>query len=158
MNTFQAAALAAMTLTSAAALRSAWRSRRWADKRRLIAAVSAMRCDSVKGNIGISIICSGVDCMAQIENLASPEYENFEVVLCLDSDTSLRRMRNIIDRYALFRVALPSRSEALPVVGVRAIYRSRRGAIRRMTLIDKRFTSHEDALDAAVNVASFDYM
>ena len=115
-----------------------------------------MRCDSV-GNIGISIICSGVDCMAQIENLASPEYENFEVVLCLDSDTSLRRMRNIIDRYALFRVALPSRSE-LPVVGVRAIYRSRRGAIRRMTLIDKRFTSHEDALDAAVNVASFDYV
>ncbi len=27
-----------------------------------------------------------------------------------------------------------------------------------MTLIDKRFTSHEDALDAAVNVASFDYV
>ncbi len=156
MNTFQTAALAAMTLTSAAALRSAWRSRRWADKRRLIAAVSAMRCDSV-GNIGISIICSGVDCMAQIENLASHEYESFEVILCLDSDTSLRRMRNIIDRYALFKVALPSRSE-LPVVGVRAIYRSRRGAIRRMTLIDKRFTSHEDALDAAVNVASFDYV
>lgn len=156
MNILQIIVLSILAVASAAALFDVWRSRRDADKRRLMNLSSMMRCGGV-GHVGISVVCSGVDNMAQIENLVSPEYDNYEVVLCLDSEREAVRMRHIVSRYRLLKVALPLHTD-LPVVGVRAIYRTPHGAMRRVTLIDKRFTSHEDALDAGVNIAAFDYV
>lgn len=156
MTVLHVTILLILAAVAAAALCEVWRSRRDAGRRRLISSSSMMRCGGV-GHVGISVVCSDVDNMAQIENLVSPEYDNYEVVLCLDSARSAARMRHIVSRYRLLKVALPLHND-LPVVGVRAMYRTPHGAMRRVTLIDKRFTSHEDALDACVNIASFDYV
>lgn len=156
MNFLHIAIISVLSALAAAALFDVWRGRRDADKRRLLSLSSMMRCGGV-GHIGISVVCSDVDNMAQIENLVAPEYDNYEVVLCLDSARTGSRMRNIVSRYRLLKVALPLHND-LPVVGVRAMYRTAHGAMRRITLIDKRFTSHEDALDAGVNIAAFDYV
>lgn len=156
MNLLHLTILSILAAIAVVALHDVWRSRRDAGKRRLMSLSSMMRCGGV-GHVGISVVCSGVDNMAQIENLVAPEYDNYEVLLCLDSERSAARMRHIVSRYRLLRVALPLHND-LPVVGVRAIYRTPHGAMRRVTLIDKRFTSHEDALDACVNIAAFDYV
>lgn len=156
MNLLHVTILLILAAVAAAALFDVWRSRRDADRRRLMSSSSMMRCGGV-GYVGISVVCSGVESMAQIENLVSPEYDNYEVVLCLDSARSAARIGHIVSRYRLLKVALPLHND-LPVVGVRAMYRTPRGAMRRVTLIDKRFTSHEDAFDAGVNIASFDYV
>lgn len=156
MNQSETTILIVTFIVAAAALYAVWRGRRTAGRLRILRAASSIRCGGV-GHIGISVICSDVDNMAQIENLVGPEYDNYEVILCLDSMLSARRMRHIVSRYRLLKVAMPLHND-LPVVGLRAIYRSSHGSMRRITLIDKRFTSHEDALDAAVNIAVFDYV
>ena len=53
-------------------------------KRLLLNAVRRASSDAPDG-IGISVLCSGVTDAAQIENLLSPEYSRYEVIVVLDA-------------------------------------------------------------------------
>ena len=57
-------------------------------KRLLLNAVRRASSDAPDG-IGISVLCSGVTDAAQIENLLSPEYSRYEVIVVLDAAASV---------------------------------------------------------------------
>ena len=57
---------------------------RISDGRELLNAVRRASSDAPDG-IGISVLCSGVTDAAQIENLLSPEYSRYEVIVVLDA-------------------------------------------------------------------------
>lgn len=144
-------------------------------KRRLLTDAHGTSCDMLDC-IGISVLCSGVKETAQIENLLSPEYARYEVVLALDSRQSAAEFADIVARYRMIRVDYAPTDE-LPAAGVRGLYRSRKRCFRRLVLLDRqtdapvknpRNGSVMDAavhdfnriadLDAAAGAATYDFV
>lgn len=98
-------------------------------KRLLLNAVRRASSDAPDG-IGISVLCSGVTDAAQIENLLSPEYSRYEVIVVLDARRHAAEFAALTARYRMIRVEWVCSGE-LEVSGVRALGRSRRRCFRR---------------------------
>lgn len=73
-------------------------------KRLLLNAVRRASSDAPDG-IGISVLCSGVTDAAQIENLLSPEYSRYEVIVVLDARRRARDPRAGMGRQGVRRAA-----------------------------------------------------
>ena len=104
-------------------------------KRLLLNAVRRASSDAPDG-IGISVLCSGVTDAAQIENLLSPEYSRYEVIVVLDARRHAAEFAALTARYHMIRVEWVCSGE-LEVSGVRALGRSRRRCFRRLVLVDR---------------------
>ena len=107
------------------------------DRRLLVAAARTVYSDAPDG-IGISVLCSGVTDPAQLENLLSPEYSRYEVVVVLDSRRQAAEFGALVARYRMIRVEWTFAGE-LEVTGVRALGRSRKRCFRRLVLVDRVF-------------------
>ena len=101
-------------------------------KRLLLNAVRRASSDAPDG-IGISVLCSGVTDAAQIENLLSPEYSRYEVIVVLDARRHAAEFAALTARYRMIRVEWVCSGE-LEVSGVRALGRSPRGERMRSRL------------------------
>ena len=117
------------------------------DRRLLVAAARTAYSDAPDG-IGISVLCSGVTDPAQLENLLSPEYSRYEVVVVLDSRRQAAEFGALVARYRMIRVEWTFAGE-LEVTGVRALGRSRKRCFRRLVLVDRVFDGAAGDLDAA---------
>lgn len=126
------------------------------NKRLLIASMRGASCDAPDG-IGISVLCSGVSDVQQIENLLSVEYSRYEVVVVLDAQRFPEAFAELVARYRMIRVEWAPAGE-LPVVGVRAIGRSRKRCFRRLLLLDRAQDNPIGDFDAAAVAASYDYL
>ena len=126
------------------------------DRRLLVAAARTAYSDAPDG-IGISVLCSGVTDPAQLENLLSPEYSRYEVVVVLDSRRQAAEFGALVARYRMIRVEWTFAGE-LEVTGVRALGRSRKRGFRRLVLVDRVFDGAAGDLDAAAAVATYDYL
>ncbi len=110
-----------------------------------------------EGNIGFSLLCSGVQRLGQIENLLSSEYDRCEVIAVLDAWQQRLLFEKLAARYRMIRVDyLPS--DELPVHGVRSMWRSRQRCFRRLVLLDRPEDSAADDWNAAASVASYDWL
>lgn len=109
------------------------------------------------GEIGISVLASGVDDEGQIENLLSAEYARYEVVVVLDARRHPAQFAALVSRFCMIRVEHVPSGE-LPVGGVRSVGRSRKRCFRRLVLIDRAEDTPEGDFDAATGVASYDYL
>ena len=87
-------------------------------KRLLLNAVRRASSDAPDG-IGISVLCSGVTDAAQIENLLSPEYSRYEVIVVLDARRHAAEFAALTARSRMIRVEWVCSGE-LEVWGVRA--------------------------------------
>ena len=125
-------------------------------KRLLLNAVRRASSDAPDG-IGISVLCSGVTDAAQIENLLSPEYSRYEVIVVLDARRHAAEFAALTARYRMIRVEWVCSGE-LEVSGVRALGRSRRRCFRRLVLVDRAQDSEAGDFDAAASVATYDYL
>ena len=125
-------------------------------KRLLLNAVRRASSDAPDG-IGISVLCSGVTDAAQIENLLSPEYSRYEVIVVLDARRHAAEFAALTARYRMIRVEWVCSGE-LEVSGVRALGRSRRRCFRRLVLVDRARDSEAGDFDAAASVATYDYL
>lgn len=133
-----------------------WLAVRSARKRRLLSDAHATSCDTLSG-VGVSVLCSGIGEMAQIENLLSAEYARYEVIVVLDAGRQPDEFAAIAARYRMIGVDyLPS--DELPVTGVRRLFRSRRRCFRRLVLIDREQDTAARDFDAAASVAVYDYL
>lgn len=126
------------------------------DKRLLLNAVRAASSDAPDG-IGISVLCSGVSDPAQIENLLSPEYARYEVIVVLDGRHHVAEFAALVGRYRMIRVEWTHSGE-LEVEGVRSLGRSRKRHFRRLVLVDRVRGSAAGDFDAAAAVATYDYL
>lgn len=113
-------------------------------------------CESL-GFVGCSVICSGVKEIEHIEELLGQEYDRYEVIVTLDAEVFTQEFHAIVDRYRMIRVNCTA-SEELPTARIRELYRSRQRCFRRLILVEKRYTTPYDDLDAATSVASYNYM
>lgn len=125
-------------------------------KRLMLSQARGIACDA-PGDIGISVLCSGVVDVHQVENLLSVEYARYEVVVVLDAQRYPLEFEELVTRYRIIRVEWTP-SDELPVEGVRALGRSRKRCYRRLVLIDRRQDTPGGDLDAAAAVATYDYM
>ena len=116
-------------------------------KRLLLNAVRRASSDAPDG-IGISVLCSGVTDAAQIENLLSPEYSRYEVIVVLDARRHAAGFAALTARYHMIRVEWVCSGE-LEVSGVRALGRSRRRCFRRLVLVDRAQDLEAGDFDAA---------
>lgn len=126
------------------------------NKRLLLADAHGIAADA-PGEIGISVLCSGVYDMEQIENLLQVEYPRYEVVVVLDAQRYPAQFEALVARYRIIGVEWASSGE-LPVTGVRALGRSRKRNYRRLVLIDRVQDTPEGDLDAAAAIATYDYV
>lgn len=126
------------------------------DKRLLLNAVRAASSDAPDG-IGISVLCSGVSDPAQIENLLSPEYSRYEVVVVLDGCRHVAEFAALVGRYRMIRVDWAYSGE-LEIEGVRSLGRSRKRHFRRLVLVDRVRGSAAGDFDAAAAAATYDYL
>ncbi|WP_290541427.1 hypothetical protein [Alistipes sp.] len=126
------------------------------NKRLLLNAVRRASSDAPDA-IGISVLCSGVTDAAQLENLLSPEYAHYEVIVVLDAQRHSADFAALVARYRMIRVEWACLGE-LDVSGVRALGRSRRRCFRRLVLVDRAWDSAAGDFDAAAAVATYDYL
>lgn len=113
--------------------------------------------NELAGGVGISVLCSGVEEPRQLENLLAVAYPRYEVILVADSRVTPDWVADLMARYRLIRVAWNS-SDELPVRGIRALYRSRKRAYRRLILVDKKEGTPAEDWDAAALAASYDFL
>ena len=99
----------------------------------------------------------GMTDAAQIENLLSPEYSRYEVIVVLDARRHAAEFAALTARYRMIRVEWVCSGE-LEVSGVRALGRSRRRCFRRLVLVDRAQDSEAGDFDAAASVATYDYL
>lgn len=126
------------------------------NRRRLQPDTHGATCDAPEC-IGISVLCSGVRQIVQVENLLSAEYSRYEVIVVLDSQRYPAEFAELASRYRMIRVEyVPTRE--FPSSGIRELGRSRRRSFRRLVLIDRAEDSPGGDFDAAAGVASYDYL
>lgn len=141
---------------AAAAVATLWLVMRGRNKRLLLAGAHGTSGDAPDG-IGITVLCSGVHTPEQVENLLSVEYARYEVVVVMDSMRWPAEFAALATRYHMIRVEYVL-SEELPVLGVRALGRSRKRRFRRLVLVDRAHDTLDGDFDAAAGVAAYDYV
>lgn len=141
-------------------LRSVLRGR---DKRRLLRDAHGIG-SSLSEEIGISVLCSGIDAPERIDALLSSEYTRFEVIAVLDAGGFPDEFARLTARYRMIRVEWHG-SQEFPTAGIRSLWRSRRRSCRRLVLVDRPQRADGAASEvsvadwnAAASVAAYDYL
>ncbi|WP_297930849.1 hypothetical protein [uncultured Alistipes sp.] len=148
--------LLSLAATAAAALGALWLMRRGRAARALFDTCRTTRGDA-PGDLGISILCAGVESADEVERLLSLDYPCSEVVAVVDAAQRPELFAALVSRYRMFRAGRGGVYE-LPDPGIRAIERSRNRCFRRLVLVDRGEDTAEGALDAAACIASYDYL
>ncbi len=117
----------------------------------------AAGCCFSSGFVGCSILCRDIKHIEELQTLLCSEYDRYEVLLVLDADLQPELFHEIVKRFSMVRVTPPTHTE-LSAGQIRLLYRSRQRCFRRLILIDKGRTSPHDDLNAAIAIASFDYL
>lgn len=123
---------------------------------RLLSNDAAGCCFSL-GFVGCSILCRDIKHIKELQTLLCSEYDRYEVLLVLDANLQPELFREIVKQFSMVRVTPPTHTE-LSAGQIRLLYRSRQRCFRRLILIDKGITSPYDDLNAAISIASFDYL
>lgn len=145
-----------LAAVAAAAFAVLFRVVRGRNKRLLLAGTYGTASDAPDG-IGISVLCSGVRTLGQVENLLAAEYARYEVIVVLDARRYPAEFSALAVRYRMIRVEYVPSGE-LPVQGVRALGRSRKRRFRRLVLVDRAQDTARGDFDAAAGVAAYDYV
>lgn len=103
----------------------------------------------VVGNIGVSMLCLHPSDERVIEAMLASRYPASEVVVMLDSASELFAL--LRQRYALCDVRCDRTT-------IRALYRSRHKAFRRLVVVDGLVSTRASMLDVAASVSSYDYL
>lgn len=107
--------------------------------------------------LGISaLVADGVD-EERLARLLGVEYDHFEVVAVVDGERDALLVERLMARYHLIRVAWHPSGE-LSVREVQGLYRSRKRRFRRLVVVDCRAEQRILRLNAAADVASYDYL
>ena len=107
--------------------------------------------------VGLSILVAGECSLRRYEALLGVEYARLEVVAVVDGSRHQPLFEELILRYHLIRVGYRPSGE-FSVRGVQGLYRSRRRRYRRFVLLDCRAPGVDAALDAAADVAAYEYL
>lgn len=144
-----------MFLTASGALLVWWLQERARWHRLWLDEMHGARSDTL--GVGISVLVAGEPSLHRYERLLGVEYARLEVVAVVDGGVQGALLERVIARYHLIRVGYHPSGE-LPVRGVQGLYRSRRRRYRRFVLLDCRAVGEKSQLDAAADVASYDYL
>lgn len=107
--------------------------------------------------LGLSLlVADGVD-EERLVRLLGVEYDHLEVVAVVDGGCEALLIERLMARYHLIQVNWHP-SEEFAVRGVRGLYRSRKRRFRRLVVLDCRAEQPAARLDAAADVASYDYL
>lgn len=109
------------------------------------------------GDVGLSIICLEAESAGQVARLLAVEYENCEVVVVVDSAGRGELLAELVERYSMVGVDYRP-ADSPQSLSVRRLYRSCRRRFRRLTLIDAVELVPGVTADAAVDVATYDYV
>ncbi len=141
-------------------LRSVLRGR---DKRSLLRDAHGIG-SSLSEEIGISVLCSGIDAPERIDALLGSEYTRFEAIVVLDAGGFPEEFAQLTARYRMIRVEWHG-SQEFPTAGIRSLWRSRRRSCRRLVLVDRPQRADGTAAEssvadwnAAAAVAAYDYL
>lgn len=148
-----ALALAAVCAVSVVSLLRLWRDERAGNRLR---ERSSRICDAA-GGAGISLLCTGVRSIEEVERLLCREYARFETIAVVDGAGNPRLLEEFVSAWSLFRTDYRPDTE-LPVFGVRGLYRSQCRCYRRLIVLDRERTLPSDDWDAAAGIASFDWL
>lgn len=142
-----------VTLSALLYLLLAWRV---AERRRLQAMMHGA-CSELLTSVGISVLVPE-ECEAQhVGQLLMVECERYEVVVVVDGMRQRALFEQLVTRYRLIRVEYLPTGE-FPVEAVRGLYRSRKRCFRHLVLLDALVTERVQGLNAAADVATYDYL
>ena len=122
------------------------RERMWHDR---IITLSVVPETDVVGNIGVSMLCLHPNDVRVVEAMLASRYPASEVVVMLDSASELFAL--LRQRYALCDVRCDRTT-------IRALYRSRHKAFRRLVVVDSLVSTRASMLDVAASISSYDYL
>lgn len=108
-------------------------------------------------DIGLSVLVADAQEMPCYEALLSVEYARFEVVAVVDGVRDAALLAALQEHYHLIQVLYRPSGE-LPVYGVHGLYRSRKRRFRRLVVVDCRVPQRAVRLNAAADVAAYDYL
>lgn len=108
-------------------------------------------------DIGLSVLVADALDMRRYEALLGVEYARFEVVAVVDGVRDAALLEALQERYHLIQVLYHPSGE-LPVYGVHGFYRSRKRRFRRLVVVDCRAAQRAARLNAAADVAAYDYL
>lgn len=113
--------------------------------------------DNGVSRIGISLLCRDTGRAERLRNLLSVEYPDYEVIVVADSLRQPDSLRQLITSYRM--IAVDGRmSGDRHTPRVRRMYRSASRCYRRLLLLDVATTGDKSDLDAAFDVATYDYI
>lgn len=123
---------------------------------RFFAVMQGYPCDGCARR-GVSLLCRDVGGVERLRNLLAVEYPDYEVVVVADSQRNPTSLQRIVAEYRMVVVdARPM--ERGQMLCVRRMYRSANRCYRRLLLLDVATTGERADLDAAFEVASYDYL
>ncbi len=104
------------------------------------------------GHIGVSAVVEYPETPQPLIALLEERYPRSEAVIVTDLEGCLSPFGELIYRFHLVKV------NHSHLVGVRALYRSRHRAFRRVVMVDLPIESRHRALEVAKEVATYDYI
>lgn len=107
--------------------------------------------------LGYSVLCTNIEDISLIEKLLTSEFYRYEVIISINSANQRELFHAIIKHYKLVEVnnSFPQEISSSPII---ALYRSRLRGYRRLIVADIATTNQYDALNAALNISSYDYI
>lgn len=129
----------------------------YATRRQRQLSTDTTNCGGSLGIVGCSVICCQNTNTNQLKTLLSNNFDHYEIIVVVDANLHPESTSNIISHYKMMRVNTPEYTE-LQHLHIRALYRSRQRCFRHLILIDQGFISPYDDMNAAIAIASYDYL
>ena len=114
-------------------------------------------CDSPIGFFGCSALCPTIKNIRQIEMLLSCDYPRYEVIITLNPEREKELFLAVIKNYKLVKVNNTCPQE-IDSPEITSLYRSRLRGYRRLIVITSDASNNYEALNTALNIASYDYI
>ena len=114
-------------------------------------------CDSPIGFFGCSVLCPTIKNIRQIEMLLSCDYPRYEVIITLNPEREKELFLAVIKNYKLVKVNNTCPQE-IDSPEITSLYRSRLRGYRRLIVITSDASNNYEALNTALNIASYDYI
>ena len=139
-----------------ASVRLLFRIKRSSAKRDFFIKTQAHPRDGI-GRKGISLLCHDTGDTARLRTLLAVEYPDYEIIVVADSLHNPQSLQHIIADYRMVAVDTHTPS-ALSHPTIRKMYRSTLRCFRRLLLLDVAADSDSDKLQAAFDMATYDYI
>ena len=114
-------------------------------------------CDSPIGFFGCSVLCPTIKNIRQIEMLLSCDYPRYEVIITLNPEREKELFLAVVKNYKLVKVNSTCPQE-IDSPEITSLYRSRLRGYRRLIVITSDASNNYEALNTALNIASYDYI